>query len=61
MEARYDAVADFYTEGWPDSGADPAARALLSLCGDVTGERVLDLACGHGRITRSCRSWSCSL
>ncbi len=52
VEARYDAVADFYAEGWPDSGDDPVVRALLSLCGDVAGERVLDLACGHGRVTR---------
>ena len=52
VEARYDAVADFYAAGWPDSGDDPVARALLGLCGDVAGERVLDLACGHGRITR---------
>jgi SAM-dependent methyltransferase len=52
VEARYDAVADFYAEGWPDSGDDPVARALLRLCGDVAGERVLDLACGRGRIAR---------
>jgi hypothetical protein len=52
MEARYDAVADFYPEGWPDSGDDPVARALLGLCGDVAGEQILDLACGHGRIAR---------
>src|SRR6266567_1631609 len=52
VEARYDAVADFYAEGWPDSGDDPVARALLRLCGDVAGERALDLACGHGRIAR---------
>lgn len=52
MDARYDAVADFYAEGWPDSDDDPVARALLGLCGDVAGERVLDLACGHGRIAR---------
>jgi SAM-dependent methyltransferase len=52
VEARYDAVADFYAEGWPDSGDDQVVQALLSLCGDVAGEQILDLACGHGRVTR---------
>src|SRR6266487_3324117 len=52
VDARYDAVADFYAAGWPDSGDDPVALALLSLSGDVAGEQILDLACGHGRITR---------
>jgi SAM-dependent methyltransferase len=52
VEARYDAVADFYEAGWPDSGDDPVARSLLDLAGDVAGARVLDLACGHGRIAR---------
>jgi len=49
--ARYDAVADFYVSGF-DSVADPATRALLDLLGPVAGLRVLDVACGHGRITR---------
>ena len=50
-QARYDAVADFYTSGF-DSTDDPATRALLDLLGPVAGLRVLDVACGHGRITR---------
>lgn len=50
-EARYDAVADFYVSGF-DSTGDPATRALLDLLGPVAGLRVLDVACGHGRITR---------
>ena len=49
--ARYDAVADFYVSGF-DSVADPATRVLLDLLGPVAGLRVLDVACGHGRITR---------
>jgi SAM-dependent methyltransferase len=49
--ARYDAVADFYRRGF-DSLADPATRALLDLLGPVSGLRVLDVACGHGRVTR---------
>ncbi len=50
-QARYDAIADFYASGF-DSADDPATRALLDLLGPVAGLRVLDVACGHGRITR---------
>ena len=49
--ARYDAVADFYVSGF-DSTGDPGTRALLDLLGPVAGLRVLDVACGHGRVTR---------
>jgi 2-polyprenyl-3-methyl-5-hydroxy-6-metoxy-1,4-benzoquinol methylase len=51
VQARYDAVADFYIDGF-DSAGDPASLALLDMLGPVTGLRVLDVACGHGRITR---------
>jgi 2-polyprenyl-3-methyl-5-hydroxy-6-metoxy-1,4-benzoquinol methylase len=51
VPARYDAVAEFYIEGF-DSIDDPASRALLDLLGPVAGLQVLDVACGHGRITR---------
>lgn len=50
-QARYDAVAEFYIQGF-DSIDDPASRALLDLLGPVIGLQVLDVACGHGRITR---------
>lgn len=50
-QPRYDAVADFYITGF-DSTDDPASLALLDLLGPVAGLRVLDVACGHGRITR---------
>lgn len=51
-EARYDAVADFYDAGWSDDAPDPALDALLSLTGPIAGLRVLDLGCGHGRMSR---------
>ncbi|MDA0364591.1 MAG: class I SAM-dependent methyltransferase [Chloroflexi bacterium] len=52
MAARYDAIADFHAEQTGDDVADRATAALLDLSGDVSGLRVLDLACGHGRVTR---------
>jgi SAM-dependent methyltransferase len=50
--ARYDSVADFYASGWPDSYLDPVSLAFFDLLGPVGGLRILDVACGHGRITR---------
>jgi SAM-dependent methyltransferase len=49
--ARYDAAADFYVAGF-DSTDDLVSLTLLGLIGPVAGHRVLDIACGHGRITR---------
>jgi 2-polyprenyl-3-methyl-5-hydroxy-6-metoxy-1,4-benzoquinol methylase len=51
VRARYDAVADFYIGGF-GSADDPASLGLLDMLGPVSGLRVLDVACGHGRITR---------
>jgi 2-polyprenyl-3-methyl-5-hydroxy-6-metoxy-1,4-benzoquinol methylase len=50
--ARYDEVADFYEQFAPDRYDDPPMAALLQLIGDVAGLRLLDLACGQGRLSR---------
>ncbi len=50
--ARYDEVADFYSSGWLDTYDDAVSLALFDLLGPPTDRRVLDLACGHGRISR---------
>ena len=49
--ARYDAVAGMYAENF-DHTVTPAGAALLSLAGEVEGLSAIDLACGHGAITR---------
>src|SRR5689334_9877581 len=50
--ARYDQVADFYEGFAPDIYDDPPTAALLRLVGDVSNLRLLDMACGHGRLAR---------
>jgi SAM-dependent methyltransferase len=50
MEARYDEIAEFYTGQVSD--IDPATAAVLALAGDVAGARLLDVACGAGRLSR---------
>jgi SAM-dependent methyltransferase len=51
-EARYDAIADLYESGWPDTYDDSVSISLLHQIGPVDGRKVLDIACGHGRISR---------
>ena len=51
-EARYDAYASWYRDWVAAPEDDLVARSLLALMGPVTGQRVLDLACGEGRIAR---------
>lgn len=51
--ARYDSVVEFYTQFAPDMYDDPPMAALLQLIGDVRNLQLLDLACGHGRLTRA--------
>jgi SAM-dependent methyltransferase len=51
--ARYDEIADFYEAGWGDRYDDAVSVALFDLLQPLNvGTRVLDLACGHGRISR---------
>lgn len=50
--ARYDDVAEFYAEGWTDALGDSVSASLFGLLGPVAGLRVLEIACGHGRISR---------
>jgi ubiquinone/menaquinone biosynthesis C-methylase UbiE len=52
IRARYDAMADRYEDAVGDDVTDPATAALLELTGEVDGLRLLELACGHGRIAR---------
>src|ERR1700747_2456740 len=50
--ARYDEIADFYDAAKGESVADPATAALLRLAGPVSGMRLLEVACGQGRVAR---------
>jgi ubiquinone/menaquinone biosynthesis C-methylase UbiE len=50
--ARYDEIADFYVAGWSDTLDDSVSACLFGLLGPVAGLRVLEIACGHGRISR---------
>jgi ubiquinone/menaquinone biosynthesis C-methylase UbiE len=49
--ARYDDVADFYEASFTDD-PDPVMDALLDLLGSPADRSVLDVACGHGRVSR---------
>jgi SAM-dependent methyltransferase len=50
--ARYDSFAERYDAWIPDPKEDPVVGSLFNLIGDVTGQRILDLGCGQGRIAR---------
>jgi SAM-dependent methyltransferase len=50
-DARYDAIADFYVERAGNDLDDAVGASVLALLGDVRGQSILDLACGHGRAT----------
>lgn len=49
-QARYDQFAEWYEEWIGD--AVPLIVAHAGLLPAVTGDRVLDIACGHGRMSR---------
>lgn len=49
--ARYDDVADFYADSFSDP-ADPVLESLLAALGSPADLNVLDVACGHGRVSR---------
>jgi len=50
--ARYDQIADFYDATAGKVVTDRATATLLDLAGDVSGTRLLDVACGQGRVAR---------
>lgn len=49
---RYDKIAGHYDETAGQSVGDPATAALLDLAGGVAGLRLLEVACGQGRVAR---------
>ena len=51
--ARYDEFADFYAMTVSQSLTAPPDVIVLDLVGPVSGLRLLDLACGHGRFARA--------
>jgi 2-polyprenyl-3-methyl-5-hydroxy-6-metoxy-1,4-benzoquinol methylase len=51
-DARWNELAELYDAKVGDDVADPNTAALLRLVGDVRGLRLLDLACGQGRVSR---------
>ncbi len=51
-ESRYDAHAHWYDDWVADPEEDLVVSSLLRLAGPQPGQRVLDLACGQGRVAR---------
>jgi 2-polyprenyl-3-methyl-5-hydroxy-6-metoxy-1,4-benzoquinol methylase len=52
-DARYvGEFAAWYQDWIADPTEDLVAQGLFRVMGDVTGQRILDLACGEGRIAR---------
>lgn len=50
--ARYDEIAEVYEQRAGQTVGDPATAALLDLTGNVSGLRLLEVACGQGRVAR---------
>jgi 2-polyprenyl-3-methyl-5-hydroxy-6-metoxy-1,4-benzoquinol methylase len=53
---RYDEFADWYDEWVAAPEDDLVVAALFELIGPVEGQRILDLGCGQGRISRELAS-----
>ena len=51
--ARYDAFASWYGDWVAAPEDDPVAASLFALIGRVEAQRILDLGCGEGRISRA--------
>jgi 2-polyprenyl-3-methyl-5-hydroxy-6-metoxy-1,4-benzoquinol methylase len=51
--SAYDEIAEWY-DSWVDGPMeeDPYFREVCALMGDVSGQRICDLACGQGRAAR---------
>lgn len=54
MMSAYDEIAEWY-DGWLGDrpmGTDPFFPSAEAQLGDIRGQRILDLACGQGRVSR---------
>jgi ubiquinone/menaquinone biosynthesis C-methylase UbiE len=51
-DPRYDAYARWYDEWVSAPDDDFVAQSLLRLVGDRSGERIVDIGCGQGRMAR---------
>jgi 2-polyprenyl-3-methyl-5-hydroxy-6-metoxy-1,4-benzoquinol methylase len=51
-DARYDDYASTYNAWIVTTDGDPYAQTLLDVVGDVSGQRILDIGCGAGRLSR---------
>ncbi|BAJ33066.1 MULTISPECIES: class I SAM-dependent methyltransferase [Kitasatospora] len=53
--AQYDVIGERYSDFKRHHGLSPEEPTVRALLGDLTGARVLDLACGFGQYTRLAR------
>lgn len=50
--SSYDEIAEWYDEWVGPIDEDPYLAEVQALTGEVAGQRICDLACGQGRVTR---------